>query len=242
VKGIMTISTAAFLLPSRLALVVDPDAGAHDLYAAMLFPVVSDIEYAEDGREALAKAFRHLPNVVITESQLPFISGHALCSVLRSDPGTADVPIILVTRDADPVQIERAHACGADSVLIKPCQREAVLGAIARGRTRSSDVDGRAGETCAEPGLEQAVLSSQSTAERSRRSMVRAHQRFETTTPPAAPPPLRCPACDLPLQYARSHIGGVNEHCAEQWDYYACRSGCGPFQYRQRTRKLRRVQ
>jgi hypothetical protein len=43
------------------------------------------------------------------------------------------------------------------------------------------------------------------------------------------------------LTYERSHIGGVSERNSEQWDYYECPSGCGTFQYRQRTRKLRRV-
>jgi hypothetical protein len=65
--------------------------------------------------------------------------------------------------------------------------------------------------------------------------------RVETDAPPAAPPSLVCPACDKPLVYARSHVGGVNARSSEQWDYFDCPSGCGTFQYRQRTRKLRRV-
>ena len=51
----------------------------------------------------------------------------------------------------------------------------------------------------------------------------------------------RCPTCDRPLVYERSHIGGVTERFSEQWDYYTC-TGCGPFQYRQRTRALRSVE
>jgi hypothetical protein len=40
--------------------------------------------------------------------------------------------------------------------------------------------------------------------------------------------------------YEHSHVGGVSQRHPEQWDYYRC-SACGRFQYRQRTRKLRRV-
>jgi hypothetical protein len=36
------------------------------------------------------------------------------------------------------------------------------------------------------------------------------------------------------------HIGGVRLN-SEQWDYYECQAGCGAFQNRQRTRKLRQV-
>jgi hypothetical protein len=55
------------------------------------------------------------------------------------------------------------------------------------------------------------------------------------------PPPLVCPACDRALQYVRSHVGGVSERLPEQWDYYTCHGACGTFQYRQRTRRVRRV-
>ena len=43
------------------------------------------------------------------------------------------------------------------------------------------------------------------------------------------------------LRYAKSHIGGVSAKQSEQWDDYECSDGCGSFQYRQRTRKLRKI-
>ncbi len=62
----------------------------------------------------------------------------------------------------------------------------------------------------------------------------------ELTTEPVAPAPsLVCPDCDVVLRYLRSYIGGVNPRNVEQWDYYACR--CGEFQYRHRTRRIRKV-
>ena len=41
--------------------------------------------------------------------------------------------------------------------------------------------------------------------------------------------------------YRRSHVGGVSSKHSEQWDYFDCEAGCGTFQYRTRTRKLRKV-
>ena len=68
------------------------------------------------------------------------------------------------------------------------------------------------------------------------------HRRYDTSTPPATPPELRCPTCDGTLHYERSHVGGVSEKHAEQWDYFSCSGPCGRFEYRQRTRKLRSLQ
>ena len=71
--------------------------------------------------------------------------------------------------------------------------------------------------------------------------MSRRLRRGETDLPPSPPPELICPDCDQPLDYKSSHVGGVSARNVEQWDYYVCTGGCGMFQYRQRTRKIRRV-
>jgi hypothetical protein len=67
------------------------------------------------------------------------------------------------------------------------------------------------------------------------------YQRSTTSTPSARPPALQCPKCQGSLTYQHSHIGGVSSRHAEQWDRYACPACGGWFEYRQRTRKLRRV-
>jgi len=72
-------------------------------------------------------------------------------------------------------------------------------------------------------------------------AMSKAHQRFVTTLPEAPPLPTVCPLCDRPLEYVQSHTGGISERQSEQWDCYTCPNGCGTFEYRHRTRRLRRV-
>ena len=57
-----------------------------------------------------------------------------------------------------------------------------------------------------------------------------------TSTPDIPPPQLLCPTCDVVLAYRQTVISGVKP--IERWDYFDCRT-CGPFVYRDRTRKLR---
>jgi hypothetical protein len=64
-------------------------------------------------------------------------------------------------------------------------------------------------------------------------------QTVVTTEPPASPPSLHSPSCAGRLRYLRSYLSGTRRH-PEQWDDDACAT-CGTFQYRQRTRTLRRV-
>lgn len=234
---------ATFDNPHPLALLVDPDADTRRMYAEFL-KATSAVEEAEDGREALAKAISRRPHIVFTETRLPGMSGFELCALLRTDISTKDTPVVFVTGDAFERDIDQAKRSGADDVLIKPClpetlqitmQRLLAQSAELRARTRATlvRVEGQLARS-----RELRATSQQLRRER-RLTLSRAHVRRSTSTPDLAPPSLVCPACDAVLVYTRSHTGGVNAHMAEQWDYFECPAGCGTFQYRQRTRKLR---
>jgi CheY-like chemotaxis protein len=226
-----------------LALLADRDADTRKLYAEYLRLGTWNVDEASDGPEALAKAIGSRPSIIITETRLPGISGYDLCGILKRDPITQTIPIVVVTADAHPSDLHRAKAAGADAVLVKPCLPEVLVAEVRRVIEESHRLRKRSAETRGRV----AVLSARSEAlleksEAQRRQMLsHAHHRHDTTTPPVTPPELICPDCDAALVYQRSHIGGVSEHHTEQWDYYECSAGCGTFQYRERTRKLRRV-
>jgi hypothetical protein len=62
----------------------------------------------------------------------------------------------------------------------------------------------------------------------------------QLTKEPAAPAPhLICPSCDFRLTFLNTVINGVNP--IEYWDRFACARCGGAFEYRRRTRKLRRT-
>jgi hypothetical protein len=67
--------------------------------------------------------------------------------------------------------------------------------------------------------------------------MIRKRASF-TSVPDIPAPELVCPMCDRLLVYRQTVFGGVKP--PERWDYFECRR-CGPFEYRDRTRKLRKA-
>jgi CheY-like chemotaxis protein len=227
-----------------LTLLVDRDADTRRMYAEYLQLSNYRIEEAEDGREALAKAFSQHPDIVITETRLPGISGFELCTLLRNDTLTRDIPILVVTGDGLDADLRRARMAGADIVLVKPCLPETLFGEMRRLLEQAADLTGRAAllrEHSAERVAHSQQLIQRSQAQQRGIMLSRSHDRHETVKPPLPPPPLVCPQCDQPLYYRRSQIGGVSARNSEQWDYFECSAGCGEFQYRQRTRKLRKT-
>jgi len=223
-------------------LLVDRDADTRQLYAAYLRQAQCRIEEAEDGREALAKAISRHPDIVVTETRLPGISGLDLCALLRNDSVTAAIPIVFVTGDAHAPDVERAAAAGADAVLIKPCLPETLAVEMRRVLSRSHELreHARRIKDKVVVQLDRArELIDRSQQQQRRHMLSREYDRHQTVHPPVAAPPLVCPLCDQPLTYQHSHIGGVSARNPEQWDYYECPGGCGLFQYRQRTRRVR---
>jgi two-component system, chemotaxis family, chemotaxis protein CheY len=213
-------------------LVADADADTRLLYRESLRLAGCDVVDAADGRDALVKALSHRPTLVITETRLPILDGYALCQVLRRDSATRGVPILVVTAETRPNELNRAREAGADGLLIKPVSPDAVLNEIQR-LLRYREGPGQS--AAADPAA--ARLSN----EHRRKSLAKAHPRFETKTPPEKPPDLYCPSCDSALTYEHSYVGGVSNRHWEQWDHYSCPTACGTFEYRHRTRKLRRA-
>ena len=73
-----------------------------------------------DSREALAAAQDFAPDLVITDIQLPHISGLELISMIRADEALADVPIMAVTAYSTSGDEDRARDIGAQAYVAKP--------------------------------------------------------------------------------------------------------------------------
>lgn len=198
------------------ALIVDHDDDTRRMYAEYLRFSGWRIDEAADGREALAKALAAPPDAIVSETRLPGINGYDLCALLRRDAATRRVPIVVVTADAYAGDETRARGCGADTVLVKPCLPEDLASELQRvvtARQRDNTVPATA-----------------------KRAALRA-----SLIPRQPPATVICPRCQRPLAFDRSHVGGVDIRRPEQWDYFTCPGGCGTFQYRVRTRRLRKV-
>ena len=73
-----------------------------------------------DSREALETAQSFVPDLVITDIQLPHVSGLELMALLRADEMLKQVPIMAVTAYAAQGDNERIRAAGASAYVSKP--------------------------------------------------------------------------------------------------------------------------
>jgi PAS domain S-box-containing protein len=85
---------------------------------------------APQGFLGVELALEHQPALVLLDLHLPDISGEEVLRRLRHDPRTANIPVVIVSADATPGQIERQRLAGADDYLTKPFDVEQFLAVI----------------------------------------------------------------------------------------------------------------
>lgn len=100
-------------------LMVEDNALQRRQIEAQLQPLGHRLIVASNGQEALDRMKVALPDLVIMDAVMPSMDGFKACEMIKSDPRTAGVPVIVLTalsRDAK----DRSYTAGADDFLRKP--------------------------------------------------------------------------------------------------------------------------
>lgn len=103
---------------TRIMLVED-DKSLREIYSIRLVAEGYDIISAGDGEEALALAVRHKPELIIADVMMPKISGFDMLDILRSQPETSKIKVIMMTALSSDEQRQRGEALGAERYLVK---------------------------------------------------------------------------------------------------------------------------
>ena len=133
--------------PGRI-LVADDEHHIRTVVAAKLREAGLTVIEARDGEEALRAAQEERPDLVVTDLQMPCMSGLELCLSLKADPRTSAVPALLLTARGyilDPEQMARTNI---RRVVGKPFSARSLLATV---RELLADPSGAAGTPGAAP-------------------------------------------------------------------------------------------
>jgi two-component system phosphate regulon response regulator PhoB len=109
-------------------LLVDDEPDAIEVLAFKIREAGFDLVCAQDGAEALASALDEHPDLVVLDVMLPEMSGLEVCKILRRNPSTAAIPVIMLTARAAEQDRVAGLELGADDYVTKPFSpRELVL-------------------------------------------------------------------------------------------------------------------
>ena len=101
-------------------LIVEDNALNVKLFCDLLAAHGHEPRPVTDGRYALDEAREFQPDLVITDIQLPHVTGLELIRMMRDDRKLKDVPIMAVTAYAAAADEERIRSAGAQAYVSKP--------------------------------------------------------------------------------------------------------------------------
>jgi DNA-binding response OmpR family regulator len=103
---------------SRILLIED-DPHALEMLHFRFKKAGYEVVEALDGDEGLLKALRR-PDLIFLDIRIPKIDGWELCKIIKNEPRTKHIPVVMLTGCSQSVQEEYGKACGADAYLTKP--------------------------------------------------------------------------------------------------------------------------
>jgi len=115
---------------SARVLVVDDVEVNVRLLEAKLSSEYFTVLTASGGREALALAQSEHPDIILLDVMMPEMDGFEVCRRLKSDPHTADIPVVMVTALSEISDRVRGLQAGADDFLTKPVNDVALFARV----------------------------------------------------------------------------------------------------------------
>src|ERR1043165_4653539 len=106
-----------------MVLIVDDEYIGRETLQSVLEGEGYELEMAENGLQAIEKAKKLLPDVILLDVMMPGMTGFEVCQRIRSDPVIAEIPIIVLTALDDRESLLTALKSGADDFISKPFDR-----------------------------------------------------------------------------------------------------------------------
>ncbi|MFA5349691.1 MAG: response regulator [Candidatus Paceibacterota bacterium] len=83
-----------------------------------------------DGQEALLKAHKEKPDLIILDLMLPKLDGYKVCRMLKFDEKYKHIPIIMLSARAQEADKKMGETVGADGYVTKPFEPQVLLGKV----------------------------------------------------------------------------------------------------------------
>jgi two-component system alkaline phosphatase synthesis response regulator PhoP len=107
------------VIAKKKVLIVDDEPNVRRLSRTILINKFEIIE-AEDGRQALEQVSAKKPDVILMDLMMPKMDGLTACHIIKNDPLTKAIPIIMVTAIGFELNIRLSQQMGANGYVTKP--------------------------------------------------------------------------------------------------------------------------
>lgn len=117
---------------SVTVLTVDDSRAMRDMLLHSLVAAGFKVIQAEDGLHGLEVLASEIPDVIVTDINMPRMDGFGFIKAIRNDASRRAMPVLVLTTEADVEKKNRAREAGATGWIVKPFDPEKLVEAIRR--------------------------------------------------------------------------------------------------------------
>ncbi len=108
-------------------LIVDDEEQNVKLLSSLIKAIGYDTEAAYNGKEAVEKCKTLKPDLILLDIMMPDMDGYEVCDLIKTDPDTVNIPVVMVTALADRDSKLKGLNVGANDFLTKPVDRAELI-------------------------------------------------------------------------------------------------------------------
>jgi len=127
----LKLSGAELMPQKKKILVVDDEESIRVLVRSILSNDYEVIE-ATDGQEAVQVARDQRPDLILMDILMPRLDGYTSCHMIKTDPTTCQIPVIMLTGVSHKLNVEISKEFGADEYMTKPFSPQSLLETVNR--------------------------------------------------------------------------------------------------------------
>jgi DNA-binding response OmpR family regulator len=101
-------------------LVVDDEVNITQILQFSIGAEGFEVLPAQNGEEAIEKARREQPDLIILDIMMPKIDGYEACRILKANPLTRHIPVVLLTAKGREIDKRLGYEVGATDYIVKP--------------------------------------------------------------------------------------------------------------------------
>jgi two-component system, cell cycle response regulator DivK len=127
----LRISAPTRYLGKRVLLVEDNEDN-RTVYRTILNLYGYIVLEARNGEDGVRMASEDHPDLILMDISIPLIDGWEATRIIKNDAATCDIPVVALTAHALATDRAKAHECGCDGYLAKPCEPRRVAAEVER--------------------------------------------------------------------------------------------------------------
>jgi len=109
-------------------LIIDDNPSNIDFLLGLLTEY--DISAAVDGERALDQMEQEIPDLILLDVNMPEMDGYEVCSIIKSDPKTKDIPVLFLSANTDAESVVKGFDVGGVDYIAKPYRPREVLARV----------------------------------------------------------------------------------------------------------------